>query len=57
LGNALPEEYGISALDAKSYALEKGTFSSLLRKFTENEVDTLQGTNVLCSIFDISIVF
>ena len=40
LESALPEEYGISALDAKSYALEKGTFSSLLRKFTENEVDT-----------------
>ena len=40
LESTLPEEYGISALDAKSYALEKGTFSSLLRKFTENEVDT-----------------
>ncbi|MCL4388506.1 AAA family ATPase [Candidatus Marsarchaeota archaeon] len=36
----LPEEYGISTLDAKAYALEKGFLSGLLRKFTESEVDT-----------------
>lgn len=36
----LLEEYGISTLDAKSYALEKGFLSGLLRKFTENEIDT-----------------
>ena len=26
LENVLPEEYGISALDAKAYAMEKGSF-------------------------------
>ena len=36
----LPDDYGISALDAKSYALEKGFLSGLLRKFAESEVDT-----------------
>ena len=36
----LPEDYGISALDAKAYALEKGFLSGLLRKFAESEVDT-----------------
>ena len=40
LETALPEEYGISALDAKAYAMEKGSFSLLLRKFTDGEVDT-----------------
>ena len=40
LENVLPEEYGISALDAKAYAMEKGSFSLLLRKFTDGEVDT-----------------
>lgn len=40
LETALPKEYGISALDAKAYAMEKGTFSLLLRKFTDGEIDT-----------------
>jgi deoxyadenosine/deoxycytidine kinase len=35
----LPKE-GISAIDAKAYALEKGFFSGFLRKFSEGEIDS-----------------
>jgi thymidylate kinase len=33
---------GISTLDAKSYALEKGVLSGFLRKFSEGEIDSFR---------------